>query len=47
MSKLHKDYLSIKNRYSKKYKGKELKEKIIRSLINKGYKFNDIVKEVI
>ena len=38
------DYNKAKLRLSRKYKGKELKGKIISSLLIKGYKMNDIMK---
>lgn len=44
--KLKKDLAAAKTRLSKKYKGKELREKIFASLISKGYKINDIIKEL-
>ena len=42
--KLKKDYQKVLTTYKKKYKGKELKEKIIMSLARKGYRINDINK---
>ena len=42
--KLKKDYEKAKLRLSRKYNGKELKQKITMSLIQKGYKINDIMK---
>ena len=41
---LKKDYEKIKNRYEKKYKGYQLKQKIYATLINKGYKYQEIRK---
>ncbi|MBE6136636.1 MAG: hypothetical protein E7181_05180 [Erysipelotrichaceae bacterium] len=41
---IKKDYETIKTRYSRKYKGKELKEKIYAALMRKGYKGKDILK---
>ena len=42
--KLKSDYLKTKTRLERKYKGKELKQKILSSLLTKGYKMNDILK---
>ena len=47
IDKLKSDYLKIKTRLSKKYKGKELKQKIMQSLASKGYKYNDIIKIIL
>lgn len=44
LDKLKKDYLKTKTRLERKYKGKELKQKILSSLLTKGYKMNDILK---
>lgn len=44
LDKLKSDYLKAKNRLARKYKGKELRQKIISSLLTKGYRLNDIVK---
>ncbi len=44
LDKLRKDYLKAKTRLERKYKGKELKQKILSSLAQKGYKYNDILK---
>lgn len=44
LDKLKSDYLKTKTRLERKYKGKELKQKILSSLLNKGYKMNDILK---
>ncbi len=44
LTKLKSDYLKVKTRLSKKYKGKELRQKILSSLLTKGYKMNDILK---
>jgi len=41
---LKKDYELVRTRYSRKYKGKELREKILASLLRKGYKGKDIFK---
>lgn len=38
-----KEYEKQKLRLSRKYKGKELKEKIIQNLLSKGYKWKDIL----
>ena len=44
LDKLKSDYLKSKSRLERKYKGKELKQKILSSLLTKGYKMNDILK---
>ncbi len=44
--KLKSDYLKTKTRLERKYKGKELKQKILSSLLTKGYKMNDILKVI-
>ena len=44
LSILKKDYQLAKNRLVRKYKGKELNDKIISSLLLKGYKYQDILK---
>ena len=44
--KLKKDYQKAKLRLERKYKGKELKQKIIQSLLSKGYRLNDIINLV-
>ena len=41
---LKKDYELVKRRYSRKYKGRELKEKILGALLRKGYQGKDIFK---
>ena len=41
---LKKDYELVRTRYSRKYKGRELREKILASLLRKGYKGKDIFK---
>lgn len=46
LSKLKSDYLKTKTRLERKYKGKELKQKILNSLLTKGYKMNDILKVI-
>lgn len=40
--KLKTDFNKIYARFSKKYEGRELKERLYRSLISKGYKYGDI-----
>ena len=40
--KLKEDFKKIYARYSKKFEGRELKERVYRSLIGKGYKYGDI-----
>lgn len=44
LEKLKSDYKKAKLRLERKYKGKELKQKIIQNLLQKGYRLNDIVK---
>lgn len=44
--KLKADYKKVYDKYKRKYEGRELKEKVILSLRNKGYKFSDINKMV-
>lgn len=44
--KLRRDYSNLKSRYSKKYEGRELKEKLISSLARCGYSMNKILKIV-
>lgn len=46
INKLKVDYQKAKIRLSRKYKGKELKQKIIQSLLQKGYRLNDIINIV-
>lgn len=41
---LKKDYELIRKKYARNYEGRELKEKIITSLLRKGYKRKDIFK---
>lgn len=41
-NKIKKDYDLISTRLKRKYEGKVLKDKIVRSLFNKGYSFHDI-----
>ena len=41
---LQKDYDKAKARYSKKYEGYQLKQKVYAFLFNKGYKYEDIKK---
>lgn len=45
-TKLKLDYQKTKTRLANKYKGKELKQKILSSLLTKGYKLNDILKVI-
>ena len=44
--KLKSDYQKVKTRLERKYKGQELKQKIIQNLMQKGYRLNDIIKIV-
>ena len=44
LKKLKADYQKIFNRFSKKYQGYDLKERVYRSLLAKGYRYNDINK---
>ena len=46
LAKLKADYQKAKTRLSRKYKGKELKQKCINTLLQKGYRLNDIIKVV-
>ena len=46
LTKLKVDYQKVKIRLERKYKGKELKQKILSSLLTKGYKMNDILKVI-
>lgn len=46
LNKLKIDFQKAKTRLSRKYKGKELKSKILSSLLTKGYKYNDILKVI-
>ena len=46
LTKLKVDYQKVKIRLERKYKGKELKQKILSSLLTKGYKLNDILKVI-
>lgn len=46
LSKLKADYQKAKTRLSRKYQKKELKQKIITALLNKGYRLNDILKVI-
>lgn len=45
-AKLDKDFPKALNKYKRKYEGRELKEKVISSLRNKGYKYKDILRKV-
>lgn len=42
--KLKKDFDKVYLRHKRKYQGKELKQKTINSLLQKGYRLNDILK---
>ena len=42
--KLKKDYQKAYAKYAKKYHGKDLRERLYRSLISKGYSYSDISK---
>ena len=44
-AKLDKDFEKALRKYKHKYIGRELKEKVISSLRNKGYKLNDILRK--
>ena len=44
--KLDKDFPKVMNKYQRKYEGRELKEKVIASLRNKGYKMKDILRKL-
>ena len=44
--KLKSDYQKVKIRLERKYKGQELRQKIIQNLMQKGYRLNDIIKIV-
>lgn len=44
LDKLKLDYQKAKARLERKYKGKELRQKILSNLLAKGYKMNDILK---
>ena len=46
LEKLKVDYKKTKTRLERKYHGKELKQKIIQSLMQKGYRLNDIINLV-
>ena len=41
-NKLKIDYKKVYDRFKRKYEGRELKEKVMRSLIAKGYKYSDV-----
>ena len=43
LKKLEKDYEKAYIRLSRKYQKKELKQKIMQSLLQKGYKMNDVI----
>ena len=38
------EYSKLVSRYSRKYKGRELNNKVVTSLLSKGYRINDINK---
>ena len=40
------DYSKLISRYSLKLKGKELENKLVKSLLSKGYRINDIIKVI-
>ena len=44
-AKLDKDFQKALRKYQSRYIGRELKEKVISSLRNKGYKLNDILRK--
>ncbi len=44
LKKLKEAYIKTKTRLAKKYAKKELRQKIIQSLLQKGYRMNDIIK---
>ena len=46
LTKLKSDYSKVKTRLSRKYQKKELKQKCIQALLQKGYRLNDIIKVV-
>ena len=46
LNKLKTDYNRVKTRLERKYQGKDLKQKIIQNLMQKGYKLNDIINVV-
>ena len=46
MKKLDKDFEKVYLRLSNKYQKKELKQKVIMSLVSKGYRINDVMKVV-
>ena len=43
--KLNKDFDKVVKKYKSRYIGRELKEKVISSLRNKGYRLNDILRK--
>ncbi|NLB48699.1 MAG: hypothetical protein GX813_02505 [Erysipelotrichia bacterium] len=43
-AKLLKDYQILEKRYARKYNGYELRQRIFRFLVNKGYEYQDIKK---
>ncbi len=44
LQKLEKDYEKVYIRLSRKYEKKELRQKILQSLLQKGYRMNDVLK---
>ena len=46
LNKLDKDYEKAYSRLSKKYNKKELRQKVLQSLLQKGYKMNDVLKVI-
>ena len=44
LQKLEKDYEKVYLRLSRKYEKKELRQKILQSLLQKGYRMNDVLK---
>ena len=44
LNKLKVDYKKVLERFKRKYEGRELKERVLRSLISKGYRYNDVNK---
>ena len=45
VSQLEKEYNKAKARYSRKYEGYELRQKVIAHLLQKGFRYDDI-KEI-
>lgn len=42
-NKLEKDFIKLNNKYKSRYQKKEMKQKIISTLLSKGYKLKDII----